>query len=526
MSLEVFPEQGELRMLPLHLITERLSVRRLSPAGLERLTESMQREGFLENFPLTVIALADGTFQLIDGHHRYEAALALSLSAVPCVIKRNLSEQERYRLAWQSNRVAETVVPSTLVTYAEFIWQRSAEYTQQEIADMLGWSRGAVSNYALLQKLDRRAWDIIATTFEPAVAGGEEPAVVATATPVAFTENLLRDLLPLSAQQQEELVRALASGTIKKGRLTELARAYRGRNEMEAQALQRLGDLGEAFRVTLSKELSSGAYDADWKDPAHPKLEKLIAGLREEWERAHRLHLLHGEFSDVAATLPDGCIDLILTDPPYNIAREQVFELQGRSAISQNFGEWDKSSEEDFLARFATWTRQWARLLRPQGSGYVFTSDRHLSHLRAALTEAGLHVKATIVWHKTNPAPQVVQTNFNSSVEYLLFFTKGEGGHTFNWQGEEEMHNFIETPVCGGSERLVDGRGKTLHPTQKPEHLFRHFLTISSHRGETVFDGFAGTGTCGKVAKDLGRRFIGIEQDRTYFEAMQRRLAE
>ena len=141
----------------------------------------------------------------------------------------------------------------------------------------------------------------------------------------------------------------------------------------------------------------------------------------------------------------DGCIDLILTDPPYNIARENTFVLEGHTPLSQDFGAWDKQPEDTFLAAFEVWAREWARLLRPEGSGYVFAADRYLSHLRAALETAGLHVKATIVWHKTNPGTQVVKTNFKSSVEYILFFTKGQGGHTFNWQGENEMHNLYRS---------------------------------------------------------------------------------
>ena len=139
-----------------------------------------------------------------------------------------------------------------------------------------------------------------------------------------------------------------------------------------------------------------------------------------------------------------------------------------------------------------------------------------------------MSVKATIVWHKTNPGTQVVKTNFKSSIEYILFFTKGEGGHTFNWQGDEEslMHNFLESALCGGHERLVNAKGNTLHPTQKPEQILRHFLEISSNRGDTVFDGFAGVGSSGAAAKKLGRKFIGVEQDPIYFAAMQRRLAE
>ena len=88
------------------------------------------------------------------------------------------------------------------------------------------------------------------------------------------------------------------------------------------------------------------------------------------------------------------------------------------------------------------------------------------------------------------------------------------------------MHNFIESPICGGKERLVDSKGNTLHPTQKPERILQHFLEISSNRGDTVLDCFAGVGSTGAVAKKLGRKFIGIEQDPTYFAAMQRRVAE
>jgi DNA modification methylase len=252
----------------------------------------------------------------------------------------------------------------------------------------------------------------------------------------------------------------------------------------------------------------------------------MLGALRDEWERKHSMHLIHGDFYTEVAAFGEGCIDLILTDPPYNIARENEFELEGRSNISQDSGMWDKYDEEEFIALFDLWARQWARILRRQGSGYVFTSDHAISDLRRALRRAGLHVKATITWHKTNPGTQVVQTNYKSSVEYLLFFTKGQGGHTFNWQGENEMHNHIETPICGNPERLVDAKGKILHPTQKPESLLRHFVEISSNRGDTVFDGFAGTGTCGKVAREMGRKFIGIEQEQAYFDAMQRRLAE
>jgi DNA modification methylase len=520
-------EQQIYEMIPLYTIVSTLPVRRVSSAGLKRVQESMERVGFLDNYPLVVTPCENG-YQLIDGRHRYEAAKALNLLMVPCVVKTDLTEQERYKLALESNSAAETVVPSTLVTFAEFVWTRLAEkYKQHDIAEMLGWSRSKVGDYALLQNIHPIAWELIVGTFEqsPTESNGTLPTgIVGTPT---FNETLLRSILPLTHEQQIGLIRESISGYMSPGSFKERATNYRARNEMKKYARQQLGDLGETYLSQLDNEIDKGAYDKDWRENAeHPKLHKLIASIRDEWERKNSIHLVHGDFYEEVLKIGAGSVDLVLTDPPYNIARDNEFELEGRSNISQDFGEWDKCDPEQFIDTFKLWAREWARILREQGSGYVFTSDGYISHLRAALESSDLHVKATIVWHKTNPGTQVVKTNFKSSVEYILFFTKDQGGHTFNWQGENEMHNFIESPICLGKERLVDAKGNTLHPTQKPEQVLRHLLEISSNRGDTVFDGFAGVGSSGKVAKDKGRKFIGIEQDKAYFEAMQRRLAE
>lgn len=538
MSIDISTEQTTLVMLPLSAITEKLPVRRLSPSGVKRIRESIKKVGFLENYPMVVAPLADGTYLLVDGNHRYESAKAEGLTMVPCLVKHGLAADEMYRMAIQSNGASVTSVPMTMVAYAEFIWERLAEktdndkkrYTQESVAKMLGWSRDKVADHVSLAKIDKPAWNIIVATFEEPEETKESPSatpIVANAT--IFTEGLLRNILDLTPEQQLELVseRVKDPKGFTSGKFSTLAKAYQTRNDMKDYSIDQLGDLGEDYTARLVNEIYSGAYDKDWTDnPEHPKLQKLIKALRDEWEQKNSIHLTQGDFYEEVKKIGNGSVDLILTDPPYNIARENEFDLEGRSNISQDFGEWDKHEERKFINSFSLWATEWARILREQGSGYVFTSDSYISHLRSALEQAGLHVKATIVWHKTNPGTQVVKTNFKSSVEYILFFTKGEGGHTFNWQGENEMHNFIETPICSGKERLVDGKGNTLHPTQKPEQVLRHFLEISSNRGDTVFDGFAGVGSTGSVAKEKGRKFIGIEQDKAYFEAMRRRLAE
>jgi site-specific DNA-methyltransferase (adenine-specific)/modification methylase len=520
-------------ILPLNKIISKLSVRRLSASGIARLQESMRWAGFLENYPLTVTPYEDG-YLLIDGNHRHEAAKGLDIISVPCVVKSGFTEAEFYQMAMQCNNAAETVVPSTLVTYAEFIWARLEEedeqgkkkYTQADVGQMLGWNKESVKDYAALRKIEKEAWSMIGATFESAAPGEENGVAPLEGATAPFTENLLRSILDLTPSQQLELVQELITNSnFSKGKFKVLAGNYKARNQMKKYALEQIESLGDTYTTQLIDEVYSGAYDADWKQETHPKLQKLIASIRDEYEQKNSISLIHGDFYEEVKKIANESIDLIVTDPPYNIANEREFDLDGRNNRSQDFGAWDKYIPKEFIALFDLWAQEWMRILRPHGSGYVFCSYWYVSYLREVLQKANLHVHVMITWHKTNPGPQIVKATYRSSCEYILFFTKGKGRHTLNWQGENEMHDYIDAPICSGKERIVDAKGDTLHPTQKPVSVLKHLIQVSSNRGDTVFDGFAGVGSSGAAAKELRRRFIGIEKDNTFFMAMQRRLA-
>lgn len=531
-------EQQTYVVIPLDKLVFDLKMRRVSESGKKRIQQSIQRVGFLSSYPLTVISLGNGKYRVIDGNHRGEVADEEGITMVPCIIVPDLTEQEQYQLALKLNDATESFVPQTMVTFAELIWKLSDEgYTQEKIAEevLTEWSREKVAQYASLRQINEEAWQIIVTHFEEIGNKEIEEGVTQNVTRVTFSEKLLRSILSLTAKQQLELVKERINDpkTFTSGKFAERAKNYRARNDMKDYAIQQLGQLGEPYTTRLIDAIYSGAYDTEWinsqdtkkkEHGLHPKLDKLIKGLQDEWQEKNSFHPICGDFYKKVKKVGDGSIDLIITDPPYNVARDNEFEYEGRTNVSQDFGEWDKYEHLDFISLFDVWAREWFRILREQGSGYVFTSDSYISHLRTALEDAGLHVKATVVWHKTNPGTQPVKTNFKSSVEYVLFFTKGKGGHTFNWQGENEMHNFIQTPICAGKERVKDAKGSDLHPTQKPEQVIKHFMEISSNGGDMVFDGFAGVFTTSKVAKDLGRKSIGIEQDQTYYEAGKRRV--
>lgn len=78
----------------------------------------------------------------------------------------------------------------------------SAGQTQQQVADEIGWSRAQVSQYASLDAIDKGAWEVIATAVTKNLMQRQNGDVADNATPVAFSENLLRSIIPLKAEQQ------------------------------------------------------------------------------------------------------------------------------------------------------------------------------------------------------------------------------------------------------------------------------------------------------------------------------------
>lgn len=521
--------------IPLSSITKLIGIRKTKPYGVELLKQKIEQYGFIPSFPLLVIPFDEG-YELLNGGYRYHAALELGHESAPAIIiEQEMTDAGKKKLARQVNEATESLIPTNFIDDAEFIWQEAdAGKTQAEIAEIMGWSREKVRNYLSLKNISEDAWEIIGTTFEKDVPVDEEEVVPRDGTIVPFTEGLLRSIIHLTSDQQLKLVKELADGTITKGKFSSRAKAYKTRNEIKEYAREQLASYGEEYIEKCFEEIDKGIFDEEWKtkdtdekagEKTLSKLTKLITSLKDEWEQKNSTRLIHGDFYEEALSIPSGSVDLVITDPPYNVSSEQVFKLAGRSDINQNFGEWDKYERQAFIDLFKEWGSHFYRILHDSGSGYIFTSDSYVSYLRNALEEQGLHVKATIVWHKKNPGTQVIKTNFRSSVEYILFFVKGEG-HTFHWQGENEMHNHIEGPICQGDERIKDSKGDTLHPTQKPEYLIRHLMEISSNRGDIVFDGFAGVGTTAKVAKETGRKSISIEAEETFFTAMKYRVGD
>ncbi|MBD3195784.1 MAG: hypothetical protein GF317_12050 [Candidatus Lokiarchaeota archaeon] len=227
--------------------------------------------------------------------------------------------------------------------------------------------------------------------------------------------------------------------------------------------------------------------------------------------------------------LPDNFIDLVITDPPFNVMNKQDLKFKHRTDIRQDVKFDQFESYESYLTFIDRWVKIIEQKLRMNSSMYIFFAIQYITDLMNICLKYGLRYKGVIIWHKTNPAPKIRKNGYLSSTESVLFMTKGKP--TFNFLGQNKMHNFIETPICMGNERLKDeqklnkiGNFATLHPTQKPLELYEHFIEVSSNVDDLISDPFAGTGTANVASKKLNRYCLGIEIDEKYSHYAKERI--
>jgi len=212
--------------------------------------------------------------------------------------------------------------------------------------------------------------------------------------------------------------------------------------------------------------------------------------------------------------VPSASVDLILTDPPYNLNPYSTgnMKFSWRKDINNDLAEWDKESFGP-----ADWVDEFKRILKPTGNIFAFCSYNLMGKWHAAF-DPEFDTFQFIVWHKTNPVPKFRKAGFLNSCELIVCVWNK--GHTWNFGRQNEMHNFIESPICMGAERVKH----PVHPTQKPVKILKHIINIASKPGDLVFDPFMGVGSTGVAALELDRHFLGVEIDKDYFNATEKRL--
>ena len=239
--------------------------------------------------------------------------------------------------------------------------------------------------------------------------------------------------------------------------------------------------------------------------------EKVVIGNAELW---------HGDCRDVLPLLVR--VDAVITDPPY---ADEAHTLQRRMLTN---GEANGGRRREVVrpVDFAPLTNDLMELFCAESSrlcaGWVlaFCQSEQVSDWRATMEDAGIKWRRAQIWVKTDGTPQF--TGDRPGVGYESIATGWCGDGRSAWNGGGRHGVYIQPKSDPGSGH---GGASNMHPTQKPQRLMADLLNLFTQPGNTVLDPFMGSGTTGVCCHSTGRRFIGIERERKYFDLACERIA-
>jgi len=241
--------------------------------------------------------------------------------------------------------------------------------------------------------------------------------------------------------------------------------------------------------------------------------------------------IINGDSLKELKKIPDESFDLIFADPPYNLQLRNQLIRPDRSKVDAVNDKWDQFKSFKIYDDFTfNWLKECKRVLKKNGTIWVIGSYHNIFRVGAKIQDLGFWILNDVIWNKNNPMPNFRGTRFTNAHETLIWASKDKNSkYTFNYQSlkclndDLQMRSTWSLPICSGKERLRD-KGKKVHSTQKPESLLHRVILASSNKNDFILDPFLGSGTTAVVSKKLGRIFYGIEREKTYFEAANKRL--
>lgn len=229
----------------------------------------------------------------------------------------------------------------------------------------------------------------------------------------------------------------------------------------------------------------------------------------------------NGDCELVMGKIEDKTIDLILTDPPFNLGgfmRNRGTNLVQMRENQFAYAGWDNLEFEEWHDKMDSFFKHSNRILRKKGSLVVFMSLIKIETIIKLAEKNNFYYKTVGIWHKTNPMPRNMNLQFvNSTEAWVYFINEGTTG-TFNNESKV-LHDFIETSLTTQGEKKF---GK--HPTQKPINILNHFVKVLSNENDIICDPFMGSGSTGVSCEMQDRKFIGIELDKKYYQIAKNRI--
>ncbi len=223
--------------------------------------------------------------------------------------------------------------------------------------------------------------------------------------------------------------------------------------------------------------------------------------------------LYHGDALTLMPEIPEGSIDLIVTDPPFAInfkAHRLNYNRTDRNVLD-GYREIPETEYREFTTR---WITEATRILAPAGSMYIFSGWNRLRDILEGIDNAGLTTINHLIWKYQFGV--YTKKKYVTSHYHILFVVKDPKHYTFN-----KMDHYPED-VWVIQREYWKGKKKT--PTKLPSEIVRKILLYSSNPGDLVFDPFFGSGTVPVTARNEGRHFLGFEIVPDYFSFAQTSL--
>ncbi len=212
--------------------------------------------------------------------------------------------------------------------------------------------------------------------------------------------------------------------------------------------------------------------------------------------------------------MPEASVDLVLTDPPYGIADASKLTKSNGKIVSTKAA-WGNDFQdawanvEEYWEWFKPFVAEMNRVMKDGASMVLFLDRKYTGYIVYLIEkEFGLNFKNKVYFKKRNPMPSIRKTNFRSSIEEAIIFSKGKQ-KTFNFGEQSEMTQVFEGAI---------GKKKTKHPTEKYHWMLTPMIEILSQPGDVILDSFSGSGATLMNAIKMGRQAIGFEMNTSFYE--------
>lgn len=220
--------------------------------------------------------------------------------------------------------------------------------------------------------------------------------------------------------------------------------------------------------------------------------------------------------------------DMIFADPPYFLSNGGISVSSGK-VVCVDKGVWDKAPTPEFVDEFNhKWMSACKDKLKDNGTIWISGTHHNIFSVANQLSELGFKILNVVTWNKLDPPDNISHRVFTHSAEYIIWAKKSKKAyHRYNYElmrqfnDGKQMTDVWRMPSVAKWEKSC---GK--HPTQKPLGLLARIIMASTKEGDWILDSFNGSGTTGIASSLLGRKYLGIDQDKSYLELSAKRREE